>query len=141
MNLFTKGHAARIYKHEGADASNSGTTSRTDNIRVVAVLIRDRDGFRFHDTEVSRQVNSCAVFEVRDDAPPMALVYRPDFTDWILIDCKRTDEGDLAVSLYSMFGGTYAMGSGGFRATVRQPVPVHDRHERPVCWVRVQPRR
>jgi hypothetical protein len=141
MNLYTKGHWARIFKHEGTDASNGGTTSRVDNVRIVAVLIKDDTGFRFHQAEVNKEVNSSAVFDVSDDAPPMALVYRPAFTDWILLDCRATDDGGLEVSSYSMFGGTYAMGGSGFRRTVRRPVAVHDRHESPINWKRVGPHR
>lgn len=139
MNRYTRGHSIDIYKHQGRDYSNGGTTSRTDGARVVAVLIDTGGtrGYRLHYETVAREVISSAVFDVSADAPPMALVWRLRFKNWILIDCKGTDDGHLLVPTSQMFGGTYGVGSGNWYRVVGHPAAVHDRHEGDFAWQQV----
>jgi hypothetical protein len=138
VNRFTNGHSIDIYKHEGRDYSNGGSSSRADQARVVAVLIDvGVQDYRFHHETNTRELLSSACFPISDEAPPMALVWRLRFKKWILIDCNGTDDGALLVPSSQMFGGTYGVGSGDWNRIVGHPTALHNRHEGSCSWLKV----
>jgi hypothetical protein len=114
-----------IYRHDRADCSAGGISSRVSHVTLVAVIDRDP---RKPDRVQPLPAGQAGPFEPRQDAPPVVLVYRTSGRGRICHVEPLLPDGEAA--WFSM-GGTYVTGDSRFSELtgLYGAVALHDRRE------------
>lgn len=132
-----KGLTAEILKHEGRSCSNGGLSSTADEVTIVGITTIEGSGRIGHVRPVPE---TARVFEPTEEAPPVVIVHRYLFGEFIpqAVPAAVVD-GEIRLLVRDdcvgpMAGGCYITTSDGRYAALLErktsmPIALHDRFE------------